>query len=39
MKLGIIALSVTFLLAAPVAAEELGASNSESSDATSTDTK
>lgn len=39
MKLGIIALSAIFLLAAPVAAEELGTSNSESSDASSTDTK
>lgn len=39
MKLAAIALSVTFLLAAPVAAAELGAANSESSDATSTDKK
>ncbi len=39
MKLAMIALSATFLLAAPAAAEDLGASNSGSSDASSTDKK
>ena len=39
MKLAIIALSATFLLAAPVAAEDLGTSNSGSADASSSDKK